>query len=84
MMEIVSLVIFSSETVLSLELFLHSLLEGTDFFIPIYLKMMKTEKNQFSFSTGEPGKDSFAKIQIDTLFSTHHKMHKRTPFKAHF
>lgn len=35
--------------------------------------MVKTEKNQFSFSTGGTYKASFAKIQADTPLSTHHE-----------
>lgn len=64
-------IFFSSENVWSLELFLHALLERTDFFNLMFyiLKWFgngKNRKNQFSFSTGGPCKASFAKIQTDT------------------
>lgn len=75
MMVVFSLVFFSSENVWRLELFLHGLLEGDDFFHPyvLHLKMFingKNRNNTFSFSTGGPSKTDFAKIQTDTPFST--------------
>lgn len=57
MMGIFSLVSFRSGNILSLELFLHALLEGTDFSTLKFciLKCLRNDKNrnnQFSFSTG--------------------------------
>lgn len=57
MMGIFSLVSFRSENILSLELFLHALLEGTDFSTLKFcilkcLRNGKNRNNRFSFSTG--------------------------------
>ena len=57
MMGIFSLVSFRAENVWSLELFLHALLEGTDFstlkfYILKCLRNGKNRNNQFSFSKG--------------------------------
>lgn len=66
MMGIFSLVSFRSENILSLELFLHALLEGTDFSTLKFcilkcLRMVKTEIINFLFQQGGPCKDTFVK-----------------------